>query len=380
MPAAVKITSPNRLEQLDSHDNRIQPPTPDLHLQGHFANILEFVDYNDSVAAMKGQPKTVVIVVGSITALMHAIVLMRLGHNVRILEANSTSTRERQGAGIMAGECMQEFMNTYDISKRPYRAHIFRLANFDGLRSLYCLEPLALGGSGNGEAVFETGKTVTDITYSDGLVTVHFDDARGVSGSIYADLVIGADGARSIVRQIFEPSAQFKYAGSMSRCTVNNLLDIQFLGTTVAWSLGKRMLNYIPNTIPIGKMRKHFWTKQKVYANKYMPAPLAEAVNKTTQQFVAIVRDASASRTTFFDGEVLLVGDALMTMRPHVASSTNHAALNALLLEKAMKGDLTVAELRRQSLQYGEITALKSVLIAAWSLSGYRATLLTPAK
>ena len=134
------------------------------------------------------------------------------------------------------------------------------------------------------------------------------------------------------------------------------------------------------NTIPIGKMRKDVWAKQKDYANKHMAPAFAELINKTTQPFVATVRDGSASRAAFFDGKLLLVGDALTVLRPHIASSTNQAALNALLLEKVMKGDMTIAEWERRSLQYGQITALKSMLIAAWSITGYTATMVALAK
>ena len=174
---------------------------------------------------------------------MHAIVLTRLGHHVCILEANPSSTREGQGAGIMARERMHEFMTTYELSKRPYSVkspHIqlislqggvkrilggeqqmtswnvlyYRLrANFDGLPSQYCAELPERVGSRDGKAVFAIGKIVSDITYVDGLVTVHFNNAKGDSGKMYADLVIGADGARSIVRQIVEPNTQLKYAG-----------------------------------------------------------------------------------------------------------------------------------------------------------------------
>ena len=180
---------------------------------------------------------------GSIAGLMHAIVLARLGHSVHILESNPSSEREDQGAGIMARERMHEYMTTYELSKQPYSVespHIqiinsqggvkrilkgkqqmtswnilyYRLrANFDGLRSEYCLEIPEHGGPAHGKSIFDAGKTVTDITYSDGLVTVHFDDANADSGSIHADLVIGVDGPRSTVRQILEPSSGLKYAG-----------------------------------------------------------------------------------------------------------------------------------------------------------------------
>ena len=38
-----------------------------------------------------------------------------------------------------------------------------------------------------------------------------------------------------------------------------------------------------------------------------------------------------------------MVGDALVPFRPHVACSTNQAALDALLVEKMLSGDMTLA-------------------------------------
>ncbi|MCJ1295413.1 hypothetical protein MMC34_006976 [Xylographa carneopallida] len=414
------------------------------------------MNLNNDVSLTEGLPKTVVIVGGSIAGLMHAIVLARLGHSVHILESNPSSEREDQGAGIMARERMHEYMTTYELSKQPYSVespHIqiinsqggvkrilkgkqqmtswnilyYRLrANFDGLRSEYCLEIPEHGGPAHGKSIFDAGKTVTDITYSDGLVTVHFDDANADSGSIHADLVIGVDGPRSTVRQILEPSSGLKYAGYVvwrglvseqdvsletrniigEKITVfaaahNYMLLNTIPGYDGSLMPGQRLLNYVwywncdedsqdlediltdsdgnkhHNTVPIGKIREEVWAKQKDYAIKYMAPAFAELVNKTTQPFVATVREGSASRAAFYDGKVLLVGDALTAMRPHIASSTNQAAVNALLLGKVIEGDLTLAEWERQSLQYGEITALKSVLIASWYLSGYTATLYT---
>jgi hydroxymethylglutaryl-CoA reductase len=50
-----------------------------------------------------------------------------------------------------------------------------------------------------------------------------------------------------------------------------------------------------------------------------------------------------------FDGKLLLVGDALAQFRPHVGSSTNQAALDALLLEKVLKGEMGLKPVGRAS-------------------------------
>ena len=119
-------------------------------------------------------------------------------------------------------------------------------------------------------------------------------------------------------------------------------------------------------SLPKDKMREEIWSRQKAYATEILPAPFAELVCKTKQPFVQTITDIASPQASFFDGKLLLVGDALATFRPHVAASTNQAALDALLLEKVMKGDMTIQQWEDQVLEYAHLTSLQSI---AW---GYK--------
>ncbi|SLM39675.1 Monooxygenase, FAD-binding [Lasallia pustulata] len=189
------------------------------------------------------KPLDVVIVGGSLAGLMSGVVLKRLGHNVRILNRDPSSSLQGQGAGISALQNVQEYLATYDVTKKPHsvlskevqflnkegeitkttdwpmwmtswNVLYYRLrANFDGLLSEYCPELPKEAGSGEGKAIYSPGKNVTDVKYADGMVTVYFDNHEGGSGSLHADLVLAADGPASKIRQILEPDLQRTYAG-----------------------------------------------------------------------------------------------------------------------------------------------------------------------
>ena len=106
------------------------------------------------------------------------------------------------------------------------------------------------------------------------------------------------------------------------------------------------------NTLPVGKMRNDVWNKQKLHAAKVMNPPFFELINKTTQPFVSTVSDTSPDRASFFDNKVLLVGEALALIRPHLALSTNQSAMNALYLEKALRKEMTISQWEQQVLQH----------------------------
>lgn len=93
----------------------------------------------------------------------------------------------------------------------------------------------------------------------------------------------------------------------------------------------------------------HQWTNQhptdelirnqKSYANKILPPQFAELVELTERPFIQAIGDVFSSQTVFYDGQVILVGDAVAGFRPHTAASTSQAAFHALELDKYLRAD-----------------------------------------
>lgn len=73
------------------------------------------------------------------------------------------------------------------------------------------------------------------------------------------------------------------------------------------------------HTLPIGKMQERVWEKQRILASKILPPPFAELIHKTTQPFVSSIVDIVVSKPSLFDRKPLMVGDALVPFRSHVA-------------------------------------------------------------
>ena len=174
---------------------------------------------------------------------MHGIMLKRLGHSVHILEQSPCSILQGQAAGIRAGEEVQAFFEKYDMLKEPYYLDCpglqfidrdtknlrfvkfpmamtswttlyYRLrANFDNFTSKHCPKP-PKSTKTDGTAVYDLGKRVTNVSYSNERVEISFDDTiNGTNGSLHADLVIAADGSNSAVRRLLLPELRRPYAG-----------------------------------------------------------------------------------------------------------------------------------------------------------------------
>ncbi|MCJ1476213.1 hypothetical protein MMC13_004879 [Lambiella insularis] len=382
----------------------------------------------DQGSTMAKEPMHIIIVGGSLAGLMHGILLSRLGHTVRILERNPSSTSEGQGAGIQAHERMQEFLLKHELTQLPYAVtspHIqvlkakcenvlyYRLrANYDGLTSEFCPEiPQDVAARRKGKALFEQGKKVTSLTYADRLVTVSYEDSDGGSGTYHADLLL-------------EPETTLHYAGYVvwrglvAESEVSPATRATFLDKTTVYTLpgsyillylppssnrknpltfpsytipsphgslrpGTRLLNYVwywpcprPSAAYTRRDDRHLLPPPSppgavAHARQHMPTPFAELVEKTKQPFVAAV---------FCEGRVLLVGDAFATLRPHAGASSNQVALGALGLEGVVRGveevgqwewERGLGEWEREVGWYAEEVAARSRLIVEWAMKGW---------
>lgn len=117
------------------------------------------------------------------------------------------------------------------------------------------------------------------------------------------------------------------------------------------------------NMVPTGKLRKEVWDKQTGIGKSVLPNPFVELLEKTKQPFVSAVSDSIVPTALFFDGKLILVGDALSLFRPHIALSTNQGALHCSLLEKVLKGEMSMMQWERKALQYASSTRLSSIVV-----------------
>lgn len=82
------------------------------------------------------------------------------------------------------------------------------------------------------------------------------------------------------------------------------------------------------------------WEEMRSNARTIFAPPYVEVLENNPSPFVHLRTDCCSSRAIFHGGIVLLVGDASSLLRPHIALSTNHAAYQALLTERLMKGEI----------------------------------------
>lgn len=218
---------------------------------------------NKKIEATWSPPKNVIIVGGSLSGLMHGLMLHRRGSHVRILEQSTSDQPVSHMAGVCLGVDVQQLLKRCDAHSdiplgiqcnqlqsidaqgkvhpflkvnrimSSWDALYFRLrANFDLRASDFIPQPLphlntdAAGQSGIEESIndsasrakYEVGKEVVGLEQTDGgQVMVRYKDHAdgGKDEQSLADLVIAADGPNSAVRKMLlgPDQAERKYAG-----------------------------------------------------------------------------------------------------------------------------------------------------------------------
>ncbi|KAG4024920.1 hypothetical protein MFRU_086g00050 [Monilinia fructicola] len=301
--------------------------------------------------------------------------------------------------------------------------------NFDGLKSEFCAgdvkgEEKRDGDDGReARTEFLTGTNVISLEkVKDGVeVTYQNLKADNKEEKFIADILILADGANSQLRSKYFPDVKREYAGYVAfRGTVlesevsdeskktfdprltyfsykgGYILLYIIPGVTGSLAQGERRYNWvwyhpIPSespdfrkimtdttgtfhrtTLPAGLMCPDAWSTFNSLAQNVMNAPFAEIIAKTQSPFITAVNDSALPRALIpgFDNRVLVTGEALNLMRPHMALSTTQSAMQALLLEKVFKGELTVEEWEKKVLKWGKIGACKTNAFGLWNLNG----------
>ena len=129
-------------------------------------------------------------------------------------------------------------------------------------------------------------------------------------------------------------------------------------------------------TLPTGgKMAHQVWERQKTRARAILPPQFAELVEKTMAPFVQAITDVQppAKGTNvgrLLNGKAALVGDSLGAFRPHTAASTSQAAFDALMLEKAVAGEITWDDYEKRVLEFAWSWQKRGVMLGERSQFG----------
>jgi 2-polyprenyl-6-methoxyphenol hydroxylase-like FAD-dependent oxidoreductase len=128
-------------------------------------------------------------------------------------------------------------------------------------------------------------------------------------------------------------------------------------------------------TLPRGLVRTEQWEKLQMRAKDMLPEGLAAIVQGTKAPFLTKVYDATCPKASFMNGRVFLVGDAQITLRPNIAMSSTHAAVDCNELEKVIEGKSTPEQWERAVLKWGAAQRRFAMTISAYGLGTWPSVL-----
>jgi 2-polyprenyl-6-methoxyphenol hydroxylase-like FAD-dependent oxidoreductase len=348
-----------------------------------------------------GTAPKVVVVGGSLGGLFNGIALRSLGCEVEVFEKSSGLMKDR-GAGIVFQQEVAEFMTRYAVAPLesvvvPVRTR--RYLEADGSVAQEGPMPQAMTSwdalyrklrAAFGDDHYHIGVSLVGFETTNDKMMARFEGGREET----CDLLVGADGPGSRVRQQLLPSLRSEYAGYVAwrgvvmehqapdlaaefadrftffQAPHTHILCYLIPGPDGSLHPGQRRLNWVwyLNAAPGDKLdrvltdkdgrRREFSVPQGMVApdmlgwlhdqaRRTLPPSFLRLVMATKEPFVQTIHDLAVPKMAF--GRVCLTGDAAFVPRPHTAASTAKAAANALALADGLsvvEGDV-VETLRR---------------------------------
>jgi 2-polyprenyl-6-methoxyphenol hydroxylase-like FAD-dependent oxidoreductase len=351
--------------------------------------------------ANDSKSRRALIVGGSLGGLFAGNLLRRIGWEVDIFERSPHDLDSRGGGIVLQPEVAEAFrraevdLPVVELGVRSAYRTLFRR---DGsIQSKHFAPQTQTSWSliyttlkaAFGARNYHQAKTLAKIDQDlrAGAVTAQFEDGTRESG----DLLIGADGGNSTVREQFWPSMRPSYAGYLAwrgllaedamPPAAREMLhgDFGFANNSGSHILGylvpgehndvrpgRRLYNWVWYRVADERLLAEIMTDRNGHARDYaipeglladkwiahlhrdaetlLPLPFRQVVEATVQPFAQAIRDLASDHMV--DGRVAIIGDAVAIPRPHTAASTSKAAANALALADALQAfpdDIPVA-------------------------------------
>ena len=350
----------------------------------------------------------IIIIGGGSGGLTAALALARGGLSCEVFEAGA---RDRdQGAGLMLAPNALTVLRRLELCDQVLKAgfepramiiarsdgRILQHVEADEWRKRYAFGPVAIHRAAlhrllvdalHGVPVhYDTAAAhVTD--EADGPLTVTLANGERFT----AELVIAADGLRSLLRQHLFGPTHFRYAGQTSwRGIAEHRLDGE-VGDVLVEMWGRPPgLRF--GVVPVDEQRSYWFATQSAPAGGCDPS-VAAALDSLRADFAGFIPSVqmlfqhtqTLLRTDIFDfaplaswhrGRVVLIGDAAHATTPNLGQGANQAIESAFVLAQALASEklpgalMTYELLRmpkahwvtRQSWRYGQLTNLPGAL------------------
>ena len=331
------------------------------------------------------------IIGGSMSGLLAAIMLERRGWRVDVFERVESELAGR-GAGIVAQPELIGRLTALGLDVRDLGVPIARrqILNSAGKVTLTGTYPQMLTAWERVYRVlrdkfpadrYHRGRGLKSFEQNAGKVVAHFSDGRSSEG----DVLIGADGLRSTVRQQCLSAAAPLYAGyvawraliaedALPPAVHRDLFEAmtfclppgeQFLGYPVAgpdddlrpgrrrynivWYRPADEANELPRlltdetgithtiSIPPPLIRRDAVADMRAAAERLLAPQLRAVVRLIDEPILQPIYDLASPRLAF--GRVAIIGDAAFVARPHVAAGVSKAADDAAALAAALDND-----------------------------------------
>jgi 2-polyprenyl-6-methoxyphenol hydroxylase-like FAD-dependent oxidoreductase len=329
------------------------------------------------------------------SGLLSGISLRRAGWAVDIYERVDSELSGR-GAGIVAQQELIERLRGLGFATDDLGVHITTRKIIDGAgrltEAIECPQVLTawervyrLLRDAFPPECYHRGRGLAKFTQGPGSVLAHFSDGAAIE----ADLLVGADGIRSTVRQQCLPEVTPRYAGysawraliaedAIPPATHRELFEFmsfglppgeQFLGYPVAgpdndlrpghrrynvvwyrpadektklqWLLTDERGTTHAISIPPPLIRREAIAEMRADAERLLAPNFRQIVRLIEEPILQPIYDLESPRMAF--GRVAIVGDAAFVARPHVAAGVSKAADDAAALVEALQAESDVA-------------------------------------
>jgi 2-polyprenyl-6-methoxyphenol hydroxylase-like FAD-dependent oxidoreductase len=324
-----------------------------------------------------------IVIGGSLAGLFAGVLLRSIGWQVDIYERSPHTLSSRGGGVVLQLDVVEAFnlagiphQNLGVVAKERYylqrNGSIQAMSMRQTLTSWNSLYNSLRRYFSNEH--YHQGKSLTNLQQQEEQVTAIFTDGTQATG----DLLIGADGVTSTVRQILLPTYEPMYAGYVA---YRGLVDERALDPETATIMTERFVFYqfrnshilqyvIPGeeesivpgerrfnwvwyvnydeatelpriltdkngkqreySIPPGMMANDVEREMRDYAQRVLVPPFQKLIAATKEPFVQAILDLGVPNMVF--DRIALVGDAAFIPRPHTAASVSKAAANAIAL------------------------------------------------